>query len=166
MNFSKETIHLQPFSQQDTASMLDILTSNQVNPTYMLPDFEKREDAIPLFQRLLNLSREENRFVRGIYLGEKCIGFLNDVETDGSSMELGYVIHPDHWGRGYMTEALKLAIEELFCRGFDQVICGAFSQNTASRRVMEKAGMQMIEKCEDIDYRGKTHFCVYYAITK
>ena len=166
MEHSENTLSLHPFSHKDKENMLDILTSKLVNPTYMLPDFEKREDAAPLFQRLMNLSQDEARFVRGIYLDDECIGFMNDVEQDGGSIEMGYVIHPDHWGKGYMTQALKLAIGELFQRCFNQVVCGAFSQNTASRRVMEKAGMQLIEKSEDIEYRGKTHFCVYYAIDK
>ena len=159
-------ITLHPLSANDKDTVLDILTSRDVSKTYMLPDFENWEDAIPLCQRLMKLSKDENRFVRGIYAGEQCVGFMNDVEAEGGSIELGYVIHPEHWGKGFMTRGLKLAIGELFQKGFDQVICGAFSQNTASQRVMEKAGMHLIEKSEDIAYRGKIHSCVYYAIEK
>lgn len=46
--------------------------------------------------------------------------------------------------------------------GYTEVVAGAFSENIASRRVMEKCGMTLTEQEEDIEYRGKTHHCVYY----
>jgi RimJ/RimL family protein N-acetyltransferase len=63
---------------------------------------------------------------------------------------------------GYMTEALKLAINELFDLGYQEVIAGAFSENAASIRVMEKSGMSKITKSDEIEYRGMIHTCVYY----
>ena len=160
----EKKITLRPFRPEDQETILEIVTSNKVNPTYMLPDFEKKEDAIPLFTRLMTLSQDPSRFVRCIALDDSPVGFLNDVEVKDGCMELGYVIHPDHHNRGYMTQALKLAISEVFQRQLTSVICGAFEQNKASQRVMEKAGMQLIEKTEDIEYRGKTHLCVFYQI--
>jgi RimJ/RimL family protein N-acetyltransferase len=91
------------------------------------------------------------------------VGFLNDVEIENGAIELGYVIHPRFQGNGYATEALGIAIGELFHLGFQAVITGAFRQNAASIRVMEKNGMTRIEKTEPIEYRGKTHICVYYT---
>ena len=44
------------------------------------------------------------------------------------------------------------------------VRCGAFPENTASIRVMEKAGMVREDFTEDIEYRGIMHHCVYYSI--
>ena len=129
----------------------------------MLPDFPSREDAVPLFQRLVYLSGDSRRFVRGIYADETLVGFLNDVEIENGAIELGYVIHPRFQGNGYATEALGIAIGELFRLGFQAVITGAFRQNAASIRVMEKNGMTRTEKTEPIDYRGKTHICVYYT---
>ena len=157
-------ITLRPFSPEDQETILEIVTSNKVNPTYILPDFEKKEDAIPLFNRLMNLSQDPNRFVRCIALDDSPVGYLNDVEVKDGCMELGYVIHPEHHNRGYMTQALKLAISQVFQRQFTSVICGAFEHNKASQRVMEKSGMQLIGKTEDIEYRGKTHLCVFYEI--
>ena len=77
-------------------------------------------------------------------------------------IELGYVIHPDHHNRGYMTSALKLAVSDLFALGYQAVVCGAFEQNKASQRVMEKSGMVKMEKVDTVEYRGTTHICVYY----
>ena len=158
-------ITLRPFCPEDQAQMLEIVTSSRVNQTYMLPDFETKEDAIPLFNRLMNLSKDSSRFVRCIDLDGAAIGFLNDVEVKDGAMELGYVIHPGYHNRGYMTRALKLAISNLFDLGYKRVVCGAFAQNKASQRVMEKAGMQQISFTEEIEYRGNTYVCVYYHVT-
>ena len=159
-------ITLRSFLEADQEQILDTVTSNIVNKTYMLPDYENRSDAIPLFLRLKDLSNDPNRYVRCISLDDTAIGYLNDVETHDGEIELGYVIHPDYHNRGFMTAALKLAITELFELGYRTVVCGAFEENKASQRVMEKAGMKRIEKIDEIDYRGKIHRCVYCRITK
>lgn len=162
---SIKNITLRFFRQEDQSRILDILTDRTVNRTYMLPDFETKEDAIPLFNRLMLLSNDSHRFVRCIAADDIAIGFLNDVEIKNSTIELGYVIHPDSQGHGYMTAALRLAIHELFKLGYQEVICGAFEENKASQRVMEKAGMLPMTKTDDIEYRGFCHRCVYYHIT-
>ena len=49
---------------------------------------------------------------------------------------------------------------------FLEIITGAFEENTASIRVMEKCGMRKAAAEEDITYRGRNHHCVYYTIEK
>ena len=160
------SISLREFLPEDQNNILEILTDHKVAETYMLPDFAKTEDAIPLFQRLMALSRQSDRYVRCISLDGAAIGFLNDVEIKNGSIELGYVIHPAHHGHGYMTEALRLAIRALHQKGYAEVICGAFEGNTASLRVMEKCGMIKSEHSDILQYRGKTHRCLYYTAVK
>ena len=87
---------------------------------------------------------------------------MNQVDLQDGEMELGYVIHPDFHGRGYMTRALELAMEEVFSLGCQKIITGAFSSNPASIRVMEKCRMTRMDKTDEIEYRGNVHTCVYY----
>ena len=124
--------------------------------------FESREAAAPLFLRLMEMSREAGKFVRAIADSEGLVGFLNHTDIQGRQIELGYVIHPRYQGRGFMTQALKLAIEELFSLGYREILTGAFSSNLASIRVMEKCGMMQMEKTDRIEYRGNIHTCVYF----
>ena len=91
---------------------------------------------------------------------------MNDVEIKDGKIELGYVIHPRYQNRGYMTQALKIAIKELFALGLQQVICGAFEINHASMRVMAKSGMERIPYSDTVDYRGQARKCIYYAAKK
>ena len=147
----QKLLKLRPFLPADQTQILKTVTSTK----------EKPEDAIPLFERLSKLSHDSSRFVRCIDVDGQAVGFLNDVEIKGGSIELGYVIHPDFHNRGYMTQALKAAIAELFTLNYERVVCGAFEENKASQRVMEKAGMKKIVFTEIIEYRGVSHTCVY-----
>ena len=157
---------LREFMESDWPRLAMLATSTEVNKTYMLPDFESEEKARPLFDRLMAMSKDDKRYVRAMEENGEFVGFCNDVERDGDSVEIGYALCPDVWGRGYATAALKLAIADLFTLGFDQVVAGAFVENPASLRVMEKAGMTPIDKVDEIDYRGRTHTCVYRVIRK
>lgn len=57
--------------------------------------------------------------------------------------EVGYVLHPAHWGHGYATEAvgalLRLGFEDL---GLHRIAARCDARNTASARVMERSGMR------------------------
>ena len=121
----------------DQEAGLNLLTNDIVKQTYMLPDFEKREDAIPLFQRLQKMSVEDKRYVRGIYLKDYLIGYANEVEIIDNSVELGYLIHPDYHGRGYMTEALRAYIGHLFEHTQAKLVSArVFDGNVASQALL------------------------------
>ena len=148
----------------DADDILEIVYSDKVKATYMLPDFPTREDALKLFNRLLTLSHSSSHLVVGISCEGKLIGFLNNTEITDNHIEVGYAFHPDDWNRGYATEAMTAMIAELFRLGFPAVRAGYFEENPASGRVMEKSGMQRIEYSDTIEYRGKNHRCLYYEL--
>lgn len=157
---------LRPFEETDAEAMLRLMRNEQIAQTYMMPDLRDDARAEALFRRFLDLSHQPERAVVGMFVDGTLVGFMNDTRIEGGEIELGYVVDPAHQGKGYATEALKGMIEALFDRGFDTVMCGAFEENAASLRVMEKAGMSPIAMTEEIEYRGVTHRCVYRAITK
>jgi len=157
---------LRTMVQADMEQLLFMFKNDQIRQTYMIPDFPSEEAAMQLAQRFIALSAGEEKLVAGIAQGETLIGFINEVESGEDWIELGYALHPAYHGRGYMTEALSAMISDLFDRSTSCVLAGAFEENTASIRVMEKCGMTRIEKTESIDYRGKCHRCIYYAIKR
>ncbi len=71
-------------------------------------------------------------------------GGLFPSPRESGEVEVGYVVKPDYWGRGFATEitnaALKIGFESL---GLRRVIGIAQSVNASSRRVMEKSGMSL-----------------------
>lgn len=161
-----KTAHLEikPYDDSDQADMIEILTNIDIKRSFMIPDFETETDAINMFKKLQEYSYLDTHFERGIYLNAQLIGFVNDVEIEGSVIELGYVIHPAFSCKGFATEVLKSVIDELFQNGFTQIVTGAFDDNVASIRVMNKCGMKKIPREENISYRGIMHHCVYYAV--
>lgn len=161
---STNRLLLRPYEEADRNSVIRILRNKEISSTFMLPDFEDDAAADAMFRKLLILSHQEDHFERAICLDNIPIGFLNDVEIKGGSIELGYVIHPDFQNQGYATEALTAAIGQLFRQGYSTVRAGYFSENIASARVMEKSGMHPISRVDFIEYRGKTHKCLYYEI--
>ena len=166
VDFVTQDLHIRPFVDTDRAAMGKLLTDWRIAETYMLPDFDSEAAVDRMFARFRELSQRDDRYVAGIYLDEELIGFLNDVEIRDCCVELGYVIGPDHWGKGYATQMLRGAVEDLFRRGYREVVAGAFEENKASIRVMVKAGMSKIALEEDIDYRGKRHHCMYYSVKR
>lgn len=63
-----------------------------------------------------------------------------DYQNDGA--EIGYVLNPDFWGRGYATEAVQRVIRFGFdYLGLHRIEAKYMEENIASRRVMEKCGM-------------------------
>lgn len=56
---------------------------------------------------------------------------------------VGYVLHPDHWGRGYATEALLLLLADLFDeRAAHRVVARCDPRNARSWRLLERVGMR------------------------
>lgn len=155
-------LSLQSVSDDDLEAVVELLCNDEIKQTYMVPDFPAREDAVRMFERFKQLSHSAERFVYGIKLDGKLIGLLNEVDVNDGTIEVGYVIHPAQKNNGYATEALQAAIQELFRIGYGTVRAGIFEENAASRRVIEKCGMERIAPEEEIAYRGKTHRCIYF----
>lgn len=161
-----ERLILKAFEECDRQRMIDIFFNEDIKKTYMIPDFEDRKQAGALFEKLMAFSRSDDHFQYGIYLEDTLIGFVNDCEIKDSTIEIGYVIAPEHQGKGFATESVRACIDELFRMGFAHVVAGFFRENIASCRVMQKCGMKKIDFEEDIEYKGKSHHCLYYRIDK
>ena len=166
MYIQTERLELKPIYPESLDHLIQLITDGIVKKTYMLPDFSCPEEAINLATRLMEKSRHDDRLMAGIYAGSQLVGILNETESTGEYIELGYALLPRYHNQGYATEALRGAIGYCFSLGFPEVRTGAFQCNPASIRVMEKNGMTRIPFTEEIPYRGITHTSVYYAIRK
>jgi RimJ/RimL family protein N-acetyltransferase len=64
-------------------------------------------------------------------------------QAASTQAEIGWVLHPDHVGHGYATEAvgeiIRVCFEDL---GLRRVVANCFAANTASWRLMERVGMR------------------------
>ena len=156
---------LKPIEYCDKNEVFSVFENALVAKTYMVPVFKDEEAREKFLLRLIENTQKVERFCYGIYLNKTFIGLLNDVEVKDDEVEVGYCLHPKFWNKGYATEALKVAIDELFAIGYKTVMAAHFIENPASGRVMQKCGMSKIDKTEVIEYQGSKHPCIYYAIT-
>lgn len=79
-------------------------------------------------------------------------------------LEIGYILHPDFWGNGYMPEAVAALIEVGFTLlHLHKVEIRCYSSNQQSRRVAEKLGFTLEatirgrkdlagNRCDDLAY--------------
>jgi len=79
---------------------------------------------------------------------------------------VGYEIVEPLWGHGYASEALLGLIEYLFARpGVELIQADTFESHVASRRVMEKAGMKLVDtRTQNVD--GDDAVLVLYEIRR
>ena len=107
----------------------------------------------PFYSYTLELTKHLQReYAQGRYLdfaielkeNHKMIGTVGFTQVDEKNFgcEAGYVISPDHWGKGIAAEALNALLNFAFCElKMKRVEAKYMVENTASRRVMEKCGM-------------------------
>ena len=96
----------------------------------------------------------------------RLIGIISCFDERDGSCEIGYGIGSGYWNRGYATEAVGRFLEYLFReKGMQTVYASFFSGNDASRRVMEKCGMDFDHFSEkELSYLGVEQDLTYYLI--
>jgi len=91
---------------------------------------------------------------------------LWQIQRDNYRAELGYMLHPDHWGKGLMTEAIYRVTDYGFgMLGLHSIEARADPNNTASIRLLEKTGF--IKEGyfrEDYFFRGKFLDTAVYSL--
>ncbi|MFI5345961.1 MAG: GNAT family N-acetyltransferase [Elusimicrobiota bacterium] len=98
----------------------------------------------------------------GAYVGKM------DAEVDAANIatNIGYLIFPAFWGRGYASEAVAAVIEHLRRHGVEELRATVTSGNTASTRVLEKSGFVRTRVIPENDViRGVKHDDIEYVLT-
>ena len=93
-----------------------------------------------------------------------CVGLINRAQHQQA--ELGYWIGVPYWGQGYATEAVQAVIQYGFSvMDLHKIKARHLAMNTASGRVMQKAGMHYEATLrDDVLKDGVYHDVLQYAI--
>ncbi|HLB40635.1 MAG TPA: GNAT family N-acetyltransferase [Candidatus Babeliales bacterium] len=84
------------------------------------------------------------------------------VWPETGALEIGYVLHQKFWGQGLGTELARALVQWVFQHlAIEQIIAVTMPENLASRRVLEKAGLQLQQQLEINGYPA-----VQYVITR
>lgn len=64
---------------------------------------------------------------------------------DKTDSEVSFLLLPEHWGRGYATQAVRSALDHAFqVLTLDRVVAETQIENFASIRVLERTGMSLL----------------------
>lgn len=134
-------------------------SSDVENTKYMafLPDFSIEETKTFLTECDAQWEKEEPEFLEfavlrdGIHIGAVGI-YWNEIRD---TLELGWILHPAYHGRGYISEAAKEVIEFAKTQfGVCHFIAHCDTENAASRRVMEKLGLELVQRSGERRNKG------------
>ena len=129
---------------EDAQAFFDAYTSDPVVPKYMVwrPHTDVAEE-VEFLKGCVSAWQDGSRFPYALALHEQeknPIGML-DAIPKGHTIDIGYVLAREYWGRGFMPEAVEafckvaLSLPEVFRV---QATCDV--DNIASARTLEKSG--------------------------
>lgn len=91
-------------------------------------------------------ANEDETFAFAITADNKVVGSIGVFRQENihrQTAELGYYVAEEYWGKGIMTEAVKQICAYVFDKSdIIRIYAEPFAYNTASCRVLEKAGFQ------------------------
>ena len=172
-----ERLLLRRFTESDVANLHDLDGDPEVmrfvNGGRPVPRDVIRNETLPRFLRAYErfegfgvwaaIERSTGEFVGWFeFYPRKDAGF--------EEVELGYRLRSSAWGKGYATEGSRALISKGFTElGVQRVVAETMAVNSASRRVMEKAGLAYVrtfhqEWPERVE--GDEHGDVEYALTR
>ena len=100
---------------------------------------------------------------------DKIVGSVDfNHRHEDDVLEIGYTLHPDYWGRGYVPEAARALIDLAFKDlGLHKIELTCFGYNLQSQRVAEKLGFTLEARIRDRkDIQGKRCDSLIYGLLR
>ena len=144
-----ERLVLRPFVAEDLDMLSAIHGRDDVTP-FLYWDARTRDEVRTVLAQYIERTtlRAEGDVLNlavvlresGELVGDFMVFYRSEQHRQG---EIGFILHPDHQGCGYATEAarvlLRLGFEEL---GLHRITARLDARNGASARVLERLGMR------------------------
>ncbi len=119
----------------------------------------------------------QKRYHRGLYgdwavvlkENDKMIGTCGyaNINTAAMTCEIGYVLSPEYWGKGYMTEAVNAVLDLSFEKlGFKEAVLRIIAQNSASIRLAKRCGFRHVEtNAAEMEIKGAKRDIAHFSMT-
>ena len=167
---SSERLILRPFTERDVDDLYRYAADPNVGPRAGWKPHESREESLAIIQMF---QRDDNVWA----IEQKCdhrvigsLGLHNDKWRNLPDARMfGYVLAPDCWGKGYMSEAVSRAMEHGFLDlNLRLLSVSHYTFNDRSRRVIEKCGFVYEGTLRQtfLRYDGAIFDEAVYSITK
>jgi RimJ/RimL family protein N-acetyltransferase len=147
-----QRLRLRPFCEDDVDAYTALLQTPEVRASLHLPADVGRDDAwLGMAQQLGQWELRGTgqwalvELATGTFVGRA--GMHHPERADWPGIEIGWALHPAHWGRGYATEAGAAAVEYAFAHhGVDEVFSVILPDNAASQAVARRLGFRLHEE--------------------
>jgi RimJ/RimL family protein N-acetyltransferase len=143
-------LSLRPFQKDDLADLFAIFSRQDVTRYLYWPVLGRDETRDLLSRWIAQVGLDEEgdaislavcRQDSGQLIGEAMLRWLSEVHSQG---EIGFMLHPDHHGQGFATEAARALLELGFDRfGLHRIIGRLEARNRPSAAVLERLGMRL-----------------------
>jgi ribosomal-protein-alanine N-acetyltransferase len=138
---------LRPFRANDVDDVFAYASDGEVARFVLWDQHATREDSQRFLEWMLGQYARGELPSWGIVLRDsgRLVGSIGYGSQDPAHAraEVGYVLARNCWGKGLMSEALRSILGHAFgTLHLHKVVAHCHVQNTASRRVLEKAGMR------------------------
>ncbi len=156
-NIVTARLELIPFTLEIVkAAMIGQAELAAIAPFKILSDWSEPElsEILPALADILEKNPSLTEWLRLIIhkadntlIGNTFLKMIPDATgSPTGSLEFGYRIVPSYRRQGYASEAAPAMVNWAFCQpGVQRVTAGCDADNIASKRVLEKIGMQIME---------------------
>lgn len=140
-------VKIRKWRLSDAADLAQALSSKKIQDNLRdgLPYPYTEQDGKEYISAMLSADENET-FAFAVTADDRVIGSISAFRQGNihkRTAELGYYIAEEYWGKGVMTEAVKQICEYVFDRSdMIRIYAEPFADNTASCRVLEKAGFR------------------------
>lgn len=141
------TCKIRKWNLSDAPDLAAALSNKKIQDNLRdgLPYPYTEQDAKDYISAMLSADENET-FAFAVTVDNRAIGSIGVFRQENihrQTAELGYYIAEDYWGKGIMTEAVRQVCEFVFDKSdIIRIYAEPFAYNTASCRVLEKAGFQ------------------------
>ena len=140
-------IRLRWISAQDTDAFYTIYSNPEVMRYWSTPPLANRDAASKLIDEIHESWKRRMILKWGLALltNDRLIGSITlfNLDFNHRRAEIGYALGREHWGQGYMNEALMAVLKYAFeVLDLHRIEADVDPRNAASIRTLEKLGFQ------------------------
>lgn len=138
-----ERLLIRPYKLSDLSDLYRICSNERVGVKGGWKPHESIEESEYILRNYF--MAEDNRWAIILRSNDEFIGSIglseDEKRANPNVRSLGYWIAEEHWGNGYMSEAVYAVVNHVFRKlGFEILTADCYPHNPASRRVLEKSG--------------------------
>lgn len=155
-------LRLRSARPEDLAAMHAVLSDPRAMRWWSTPPHATRDQTAAWLDSMLANGPDQPDFVverEGLVIGKAGFWRLPEV---------GYILHPDHWGQGLACEAVSAAVDHVLAtRPLDQLTADVDPENRASIRLLERLGFVRTGFAErTLKVGDEWKDSLYYALTR